>query len=155
MNSSEVLYQTLLPEDEAALDQDRGFLPAVVETCFPGECLTGTQADLGLMQRVLDSGPYTDDATAEVVALGTALGDVMAATTGMHWVRTSDEDGVDLALRYGDTSIVVFPRSMLLKRLERDESPNLRHLHDQVRASIQDLLAKGEYKVIALRRPAP
>jgi hypothetical protein len=146
MQSDAIRCDALRPEDEATLEQDRGFLPAVLEQCFPGERLTGTQADLVLMQRVLDAGPYTEDATAEVVALGTALGDVIARTTGTHWVRYSDEEGVDLALRYGETSIVVFPRSMLLKRLERNEDPDVRYLHDQVCASIQDMLAKGEYK---------
>jgi hypothetical protein len=138
--------EPLTPEDEAALEQDRDFLPAVVEGCFPGERLTRTQVDLALMQRVLDGGPYTEDAAAEVVALGTALGDVIAATTGMHWVRYSDEEGVDLALRYGETTIVSFPRGMLLKRLERGEDPDLRYLHDQVCASIREMLAKGEYQ---------
>jgi hypothetical protein len=138
--------EPLTPEDEATLAQDRDFLPAVLGTCFPGEQVSRTQADLALMQRVLDGGPYTDDAAAEVVALGTALGDVIAATTGMHWVRYADEEGADLALRYGETTIVSFPRSMLLKRLERNEDPDVRCLHDQVCASIQETIAKGEYE---------
>jgi hypothetical protein len=99
MPSENRRHEPLTPEDEATLARDRDFLPAVLETCFPGKRVSRTQADLALMQRVLDGGPHTDDATAEVVALGRALGDVNAATTGMHWVQYSDEDGVDLALR--------------------------------------------------------
>jgi hypothetical protein len=139
-------YQALSPEEESALQKDRAFPTAVVETCFPGECLTGTQVDLGLLQRILDGVPYTNHAEAEMIALGTVMGDVIASTTGMHWVRYSDEEGTDLALRYGETSIVAFPRSMLLKRQERGVLPDLRYLHDQICASVQDMLAKGEYE---------
>ncbi len=99
-----------------------------------------------MLQRVLESAPYTDDPVGEVVALGTALGDLIAHELGMSWVRFSDEEGVDLALRYQDTSIVVFPRSMILKRLEREEDPDIPYLYGQVCAAVREMLSEGNYQ---------
>ena len=146
MDPESMRFEPLGPDDNQVLATDREFVPAVAEAHFAECALTGTAADLPLMQRIFENGPYTDDAVAEVVALGTALGDVIAHTLGMDWVRYSDDDGVDLALRYRNTSIVVFPRSMILKRLERDEEPDIPHLHDEVCSHVREMISSGEYR---------
>ena len=80
------------------------------------------------------------------MALGTALGDLIAHELEMSWVRFSDEEGVDLAIRFKETSIVVFPRSMILKRLERDEGPDIPYLYGQVCAEVRRMLSEGNYQ---------
>lgn len=127
----------LTTEDEAILAVDRAFLPAVLRARFPGVQLTGGAVDLPLMQQVYEGGPYTNDAISEVIALGTAFGDVLARTLGMSWVRYCDEEAEELALRYENTDVVVFPRSLLLTRLEEGGTVNLNAIYDEVRAMLR------------------
>ncbi|NTW29534.1 MAG: DUF3806 domain-containing protein [Coriobacteriia bacterium] len=145
-NSELRQFGSLAGEDEATLALDREFLPAVVAVHFPGSRLTGTAADLPLMQEILAHGPYTADAVGEAVALGTVLGDILCHSLDMSWVRYVDNDGVDLALRYQKTSLTVFPRSMILKRIEQGEDPDLADLHDGVCVEVRKMLASGEYR---------
>lgn len=127
----------LTTEDEAILAVDRAFLPAVLEARFPGVQLTGSVVDLPLMQQVYEGGPYTNDAISEVIALGTAFGDVLAQTLGLAWVRYCDDEGEELALRYENTDVVVFPRTLLLTRLEEGGVVNLSVLYDEVCATVR------------------
>ena len=89
------------------------------------------------------ANPVTSD---PLVAFGTVLGDALCGSLSMQWVRVDDDYGSDLALRLGDTSLTVFPRDMVVKRVEQDEHPDLQHLHDGVVEAIQRLDASGEYK---------
>lgn len=125
-------HANLTTEDEAILAVDRAFLPAVLDARFPGAQLTGSVVDLSLMQRVYEGGPYTHDAISEVIALGTAFGDVIARTLGLSWVRYCDDEGEELALRYENTDVVVFPRTLLLTRLEEGGVVNLSAIYDEV-----------------------
>lgn len=139
-------FTPLSPADSAALDSDREFVRAALGAHFGGELLSGTQRDIALLQRVLESRPYTDKPDGEVIALGTTLGDLLSRALGMPWVHIADEHGDDLGLRYGDTSIVIFPRNMLLRRVEDGEEPEMQHLYDGVISEIQELVTSGEFQ---------
>ena len=145
MSNDSIKYLPLEPEDEAVLEGDRDFLPAVLEARFPHLRLVGTSDDLAILQEVAQGGPYSDDPMGEVIAMGTALRDVIARSSGMSWIRYSDEEGVDFALRYEKTSIVVFPRSMILKRIERDEPLDILHIHNEVCRHVRELMASGDF----------
>jgi hypothetical protein len=136
---------SLTTDDEAILSVDREFLPAVLDARFPGVQLSGSTADLPLMQQVYDGGPYTNDAISEVIALGTAFGDVIARTLGLSWVRYCDDDGEELALRYESTDVVVFPRSLLLTRMEEGKTINLALIYDEVCAMVRQKAASVDY----------
>jgi hypothetical protein len=140
------IFAPLSAEDLAVLDSDREFATSVLEIRFPGMHLTGTSGDVQLLQKILDGGPYTDSAEGELVALGTSLGDLLGRTLNMTWVRYSDNDGTDLGLRYGETSIVVFPRDMVVKRIENGEDPDIRHLYEGIIGEVKKLIASGQYR---------
>jgi hypothetical protein len=137
---------TLTPADSAELDADREFVPAVLEACFPNQHLLGTVADLEVLQQVLDGGPYTDSPEGELVALGTALGDLLGEALDMKWVAFSDEHGRDLALRYGETSILIFPRDLIIKRAEQgEEEIEIKEIFEGVITAIRQLIDSGDY----------
>src|SRR5262249_37567151 len=129
---TEMNYARLSTDDLAVLDSDREFAARVLEFRSPTKRLTATAADLSLLQKILDGGPYTDSPEGELIALGTSLGDLLAQALNMKWVRYSDEYGSDLALRYEKTSIAIFPRDMIVKRVENGEDPDLQDLYDGV-----------------------
>ena len=97
-------------------------------------------------QRALDLRLLVPLSEATLEAFGTVLGDALCGSLSMQWVRVDDDYGSDLALRLGDTSLTVFPRDMVVKRVEQDEHPDLQLLHDGVVEAIQRLDASGEYK---------
>ena len=123
-------------------------MPSVLEECFPNSHLIGTAADVEVLQQVLDDGPFTESPEAELVALGTALGDLFGQSfEQFNWVRVSDDDGVSLGMRYAETSIVIFPRDMIIKRVERgNEEVDLRMLYEGVIEGVQNLIDSGEYQ---------
>ena len=75
--------------------------------------------------------------------MGVVFGDLLAAELGLHWCAYSDEQGCDAALRLDDTSVTLFPRSRMLKRIERDEDMDLDAFIDDLAESIEELKANG------------
>lgn len=97
--------------------------------------LTGSTDDIPTLHTLLDRGPFTDDATGELELLGGAFGDVLANQVGLCWVVYEDEMGADFALQLGARDFFVFPRDMLVKRIEAGEPASkidLRVMLDEV-----------------------
>ncbi len=85
-----------------------------------GTPITGGQSldDLRVIQEILDKGVLKADQIYELQALGVALGDVLAAQHDLEWVSVEDEFGRSRALRYGDGEDLLFPVTMISKRVE-------------------------------------
>lgn len=84
-----------------------------------GTELTGRSlGDLRVLQEILDQAPPDD--TWSLQALGVALGDVMVAQLGLRWVVFEDSYGRSRALRVGESEDVIFPVTMISKRVEGD-----------------------------------
>lgn len=140
-------FTSLTTDDLAALQSDREFTSSVLGLRYPDLALTGDdQHDLQILQQVFEGGPYTDDIEGELIALGTAFGDVLSRALDMQWVRVTDEHGSNLALRYQQKMIVIFPQDMIIKRVERDEQPDFAHLYEGVTSQIRKMIASGEYQ---------
>jgi hypothetical protein len=109
-----------------------------------GEDLTGTRKDLVLIQRVLDRGVVEPEATYTLQALGLAFG---RAFLGEHadydWWMVEDEFGRDPAIRYKETSLLIFPMTMLSKRVEDGEEFDVAELFDGLAKQLADLIREG------------
>lgn len=71
---------------------------------------------------------------------GTAFGEVLAKEIPMKWVIYEDEAGADFALQYRDLALFVFPRDMILKRVEKGEAVgkiNLAAILNEIREKLQ------------------
>lgn len=101
----------------------------------------GDLDDLRIVQALLDQRVLAADQVYELQALGVVLGDVMVKQLGFSWVVVQDEIGRSRALRFRDTDTLVFPVTMISKRVEGD-----------VRFEVSDLYAKAE--AIAARNGA-
>jgi hypothetical protein len=75
--------------------------------------------DLRILQQIVDRAGLTPDDTFQLQALGVALGDVLAAQEGLEWVVLDDDLGRSRALRVDDTDQLLFPVTMISKRVER------------------------------------
>ena len=129
------------PEIHAALAYDREFLTAVLNARFPGRSPSGkTFADLSLVQLVVDNGPYADDPVEELEALGTCFGDLLAAHLDLHWVVCVDSDGEELGLRYGEGSIVIFPREVFVDVARKGDEIDVHDLFDRLCGEVREMI---------------
>jgi uncharacterized protein DUF3806 len=110
--------------DMAALERS----PAAIEKLH-GLLESGrvTTADLGLLQ---DMG----------VVLGFILNSVEPR---LVWVVVEDEDGRTLGLHYRESAVILFPLTMLSKRVERGEALSLRGIFDGILAQLE-VIGKDE-----------
>ena len=101
--------------------------------------LTTEPTALFLLQRLLDEDVISRDPYA-LQCLGAVLGRIMAANIpGLDWILIEDETGKDMCLRYADTSLCIFPLTMISKRIERGEAADIADLYEQTRSDVQRL----------------
>jgi hypothetical protein len=88
---------------------------------------------LRLLQTILDAGWIEPSETAKLQCLGITLGDALAQELGMEWVMVEDEYGRDPAIRLPGTTVILFPLTMISKRIEKAEAVNVVGLFNGVR----------------------
>ena len=81
-----------------------------------------------VVQAVLDNEWATEGETAKLQALGVVFGDVLSELLGAPWVIVDDEFGRDAALLVSDDPVILFPITMISKRVEDGESVDVAEL---------------------------
>ena len=108
---------------------------------FGDVAFTHTETDLTIIQRILDNRILDEKQTYEMQCLGLVFGDVLARKTDLHWVTVVDAYGRDPALQFRDTGLILFPLTMISKRIgdgQRVEVADLlRHMEEEV-AGLKD-----------------
>ena len=95
-----------------------------------GEEMDGSLADLERIQRILDSHQIPVTNTQELQSLGIIFGKVFVdETPGYDWWIVEDEHGKDVCVRYKETSLLIFPQTMISKRVEDGEVVNVEELY--------------------------
>lgn len=64
--------------------------------------------------------------------MGIVFGDAFVQEMGMEWVMVEDEYGTDPAVRLPGTTIIIFPLTMISKRVERGETVDVFDLFNGV-----------------------
>jgi hypothetical protein len=101
---------------------------------------------LRLLQAILDAGWIEPHETVKLQCLGITLGDAFVQDLGMEWVAVEDEYGRDPAVRYPGTTVVLFPLTMISKRIERGEAVNVAELFSGVAEHVRELLRDQEIR---------
>lgn len=105
-----------------------------------GRPLPGGDADLDVLQEILDRELLGAEHTFELQCLGAVLGERLAAMIdGLEWAVVEDEHGTDPALRYEDTSLLLFPLTMISKRVEDGTEIDVRAMVTQLREKLAEL----------------
>jgi hypothetical protein len=87
-----------------------------------GEEMDGSVSDLARLQRILESRQVPAVNTRELQALGIVFGKVFVnETPGYDWWVVEDEYGKDACVRYKETTLLMFPQTVLSKRVEDGE----------------------------------
>lgn len=124
------------PEELSELARKWAAVERVVEDEY--QIALGTDlADLDVLQRLVNDKVINEGAYA-LQCLGCVLGRIMVDNIpGLDWALVEDEYGADMCLRYADTSLCVFPLTMIAKRIERREEVSVAQLYEQTRAHIE------------------
>jgi hypothetical protein len=93
---------------------------------------------LGTLRALLDAEIFKPDQTYELQSMGIVFGDVFVQDMGFSWVMVEDEYGRDPAIRYQDTSIILFPSTMISKRVEKGETVDVFDLYNGAAALAQE-----------------
>lgn len=133
--------QKILAPDLERIAKQRSVIDDVVRDRY-GKPLTGGSADLAALQRLIDDRVFRADQTYELQSLGIVLGEVLAAYPGLAWVSVQDQYGTDPALRYKSSSILIFPLTMISKRVEEGREVDVEFLYQRTLEQIQELAKK-------------
>ncbi len=103
----------------------------------------GSKDDLGVIQRILDKRVLKPDQTYELQALGVVFGDVIAEQLGLDWVVVEDEYGRSRALRYEETRNLVFPTTMISRRVEAELRFTVLELYETAEEALAEFRASA------------
>jgi len=86
------------------------------------------------------------EATYTLQALGLAFGRAfLNEFPDYDWWMVEDEHGRDPAIRYKETSLLVFPMTMISKRVEDGEPFDVGELFDGLAKQLAELIDEGVY----------
>ena len=126
--------------DIRRLAEQCSLIQSLVDDHYPGEVLEHSMQDLDILQRILDDEIFETDHTYALQSLGIAFGRICCKMIpDLDWAVIEDEYGRDPTLCYRKSSLQINVLTMISKRVERGETPNVRDLFDWVRAKVAEL----------------
>lgn len=125
--------------DKQRLQEQTEVVQKLLTEHFDNAGLNGSQDDLATLQAIIDEKLFQPDQTYELQCLGIVLGNVLSQQPGLHWIMVEDEYGRDPAIQYEQTSLILFPLTMISKRIEDGVPANVQELFDISIAQIDQL----------------
>lgn len=102
---------------------------------------------LKTIQTILDENKYIAENTYELQSLGIAFGDyIQYKHPQFQWSILHDSYGRDYCLIYSETTITIFPQTMISKRVEDGEEFNVTSLLKGLLKTIADMAESNQYK---------
>lgn len=110
----------LLDSDLADLEAKRDWVRGHYEPTARHKYDT-VQGKLNLLDAILGNRWVAPDETLKLQCLGISFGDALAQHMALVWVVVEDDYGRDPALSLAGTTVLVFPQTMISKRVEDGE----------------------------------
>ncbi|WP_019142886.1 DUF3806 domain-containing protein [Noviherbaspirillum massiliense] len=134
---------SLAGEDRAQLDKQR----AVVEHYLADEesrkRYQTAAGKLGTLRALLEARVFKPEQSYELQCMGVVPGDAFVQDMVFEWVIVEDEQGRDPAIRYRDTSIILYPFTMISKRIERGDEVDIFDLYNGIAGRVEEMAANG------------
>ncbi len=135
MSTDAQKISSLAANDTASLVKQRQVLERYLGDERSRQNYKTVAGKLGLLRALLDQKIFKPTQSYEYGCMGVVLGDAFAQELKMEWVVVEDAQGRDLALRLPNTSVLIFPIGMILKRVMRGEAVDVFDLFNGVAAS--------------------
>lgn len=132
--------EALNEQDEARIVSQR----AVVEKYLSKDPVNLSKYEtaagkLGLLRALIDANVFKPTQTYELQCMGIVLGDAFVQHLGLEWRAVEDEFGRDPCVQLRGTTIVLFPLTMISKRIERGEHVDVFDLFNKAASEIESL----------------
>ena len=106
-----------------------------------GQTPSGNLDDLELIQRTLPTVSPTEQYSQQ--SLGLVFGRLFLRNNDdFDWWMVEDEWGRDPAIRYKQTSLILFPLTMISKRLEEGKSVNMKSMYQGLLRKVQQIASR-------------
>jgi hypothetical protein len=97
---------------------------------------------LELLDIIIKSNWIEKDEKYKLQCLGITIGDTLVQGLNFTWIEVEDEYGTDPALKLDDTSLILFPLTMISKRIEKNEKVDVFELFEKVKLKVFELKDK-------------
>lgn len=134
---------TLTDADQQRLHEQRAVVEKYLADDVSRQKYQTAAGKLGLIRAVLQANVFKPNQTYELQCLGIVLGDAFVQELKMEWVMVEDQYGRDPAVRVPGTTIIMFPLTMVSKRIERGEKVDVFELFNGVAAQVDDIKRRG------------
>ena len=94
---------------------------------------------LELLDIIIKSNWIEKDEKYKLQCLGITIGDALVQGLNFTWIEVEDEYGTDPALKLDDTSLILFPLTMISKRIEKDEKVDVFELFEKIKLKVFEL----------------
>jgi hypothetical protein len=94
---------------------------------------------LELLDIIIKSKWIQKDEKNKLQCLGITFGDALAQGLNFTWIEVEDEYGTDPALKFADTSLILFPLTMISKRIENGDTIDIFELYQKIRLQVNEL----------------
>lgn len=113
----------LAPDDEwVTYIAKMWLLGSQISSDIISEKMDGSLDDLKRLQQIINSNQIPVSNTQELQSLGIVFGKVFVnETPNFNWWVVKDEYGKDACIRYKETNLLIFPQTMISKRVEDSE----------------------------------
>lgn len=101
--------------------------------------LRRTEDDLALLQKLHDDGGLRAGQEEALEAVGLVFGEVLATRLPLQWITVEWQGERSLGLQYPNTTVIVFPGSMVAKRVNRGEAVDFVSLFRATVAQIEQM----------------
>jgi hypothetical protein len=132
--------EPLNADDTARIAQQRG----VIERYLGGDVANlqkyqTVSGKLGLLRALLERGVFQPTQTYELQCLGIVLGDALVQHCGVVWRAVEDQYGRDPCVQIPGSTVVLFPLTMISKRVEKGEPVDVFDIFNKAGAKIEEL----------------
>jgi hypothetical protein len=94
---------------------------------------------LGLLRALVERRVFQSRQTYELQCMGIVLGDALVQHCGVEWRTVEDKYGRDPCVQIAGSSVVLFPLTMISKRVEKGQAVDVFDLFNHTGAKIQEL----------------
>lgn len=129
----------LTSEDLARLADQRALIEAYLADDSSREKYKTTAGKLGLLRALLEAQVFAANQTFELQSMGVVLGDALVQELGLHWVTVEDEYGRDPALAVPGKTLLLYPLTMISKRVEAGKAVDVFDLFNWTAGQIEEL----------------
>lgn len=136
----------LSPKDAARLAAQRAVVERYLADEGSKQNYRTAAGKLGLLRALIERRTFKPSQTYELQSMGVVLGDAFVQELGLEWVIVQDSQGRDPALRVPRTSILLFPLTMISKRIEGGEQVDVFELFNGVAERVENVRAKSHLR---------